>query len=110
LNQYITIERLFNFLSQSEKRNQLNWQNKSRKLPTRDREDMQNALKGIFGPVFESMLKGEMNHHLGYDSNDKTEKQQKIDGVVMERKRLKQVRVRWTLRCQEIETVPLIRS
>ncbi|MFS0753065.1 IS256 family transposase [Oceanobacillus sp. 1P07AA] len=38
-------------------------------------EDMQNALKDIFGPMFESMLKGEMNHHLGYDSNNKEEKE-----------------------------------
>lgn len=37
-------------------------------------EDMQNALKDIFGPMFESMLKGEMEYHLGYESNDKTEK------------------------------------
>lgn len=32
---------------------------------------MQNALKDIFGPMFESMLKGEMNNHLGYESNTK---------------------------------------
>lgn len=32
--------------------------------------DMQNALKDIFGPMFEAMLKGEMNYHLGYESND----------------------------------------
>src|SRR5690606_37387101 len=38
-------------------------------------QDMQNALKDIFGPMFESMLKGEMNHHLGYKSNDKGEKE-----------------------------------
>lgn len=37
-------------------------------------QDMQNALKDIFGPMFEAMLKGEMNHHLGYNSNDKGEK------------------------------------
>src|SRR5690625_1634106 len=37
-------------------------------------EDMQNALKDIFGPMFESMLKGEMNSLLGYESNDKKEK------------------------------------
>jgi putative transposase len=37
-------------------------------------QDMQNALKDIFGPMFEALLKGEMNHHLGYDSNDKGEK------------------------------------
>ncbi|UJL48175.1 IS256 family transposase [Virgibacillus sp. NKC19-16] len=37
-------------------------------------EDMQNALRDIFGPMFETVLKGEMNHHLGYESNDKDEK------------------------------------
>lgn len=37
-------------------------------------EDMQDALKDIFGPMFESMLKGEMNHHLGYESNNKQAK------------------------------------
>ena len=29
-------------------------------------EDMQNALKDILGPMFESMLQGEMDSHLGY--------------------------------------------
>ena len=33
---------------------------------------MQDALKDVFGPMFEAMLKGEMNNHLGYDSNDKS--------------------------------------
>lgn len=33
-------------------------------------EDMNNALKDLFGPLFESMLQGEMNNHLGYSSND----------------------------------------
>ena len=33
-------------------------------------EDMQAALKDIFGPMFEAMLKGEMDNHLGYTSND----------------------------------------
>lgn len=33
-------------------------------------EDMQDALRDIFGPMFEAMLQGEMNSHLGYDSND----------------------------------------
>ena len=33
-------------------------------------EDMQNALKDIFGPMFEAMLNGEMDNHLGYDTND----------------------------------------
>lgn len=33
-------------------------------------EDMQDALKDIFGPMFEAMLQGEMDSHLGYESND----------------------------------------
>ncbi len=33
-------------------------------------EDMQAALKDIFGPMFESMLQGEMDSHLGYEPND----------------------------------------
>ena len=37
-------------------------------------EDMQSALKDIFGPMFEAMLKGEMNNHLGYESNSKEPK------------------------------------
>lgn len=34
-------------------------------------EDMNDALKDIFGPMFEAMLQGEMNTHLGYENNDK---------------------------------------
>ena len=33
-------------------------------------EDMQNALKDIFGPMFETMLQGEMDNHLGFKSKD----------------------------------------
>lgn len=33
-------------------------------------EDVHNALKDIFGPIFETMLQGEMDDHLGYKSND----------------------------------------
>ena len=33
-------------------------------------EDMQNAMKDIFGPMFEAMLQGEMDAHLGYGPND----------------------------------------
>lgn len=33
-------------------------------------QDMQDAIKDIFGPMFEAMLQGEMNDHLGYESND----------------------------------------
>ena len=34
-------------------------------------EDMQDALKDIFGPMLEVMLQGEMNSHMGYESNDR---------------------------------------
>jgi putative transposase len=32
--------------------------------------DIQDAFKDIFGPIFESMLKGELQAHLGYSDND----------------------------------------
>ena len=32
--------------------------------------DMQDAIRDIFGPMFESMLQGEMDNHLGYEPND----------------------------------------
>lgn len=38
-------------------------------------KDIQDALKDIFGPMFEAMLKGEMENHLGYDSNSKDAKE-----------------------------------
>lgn len=38
-------------------------------------EDIQNALKDIFGPMFEAMLQGEMNNHLGYENNSKEKKE-----------------------------------
>lgn len=34
-------------------------------------EEMQDALRDIFGPMFEAMLQGEMDNHLGYESNDR---------------------------------------
>lgn len=37
-------------------------------------KDVQDALKDIFGPMFEAMLQGEMDSHLGYENNDKGEK------------------------------------
>ena len=38
---------------------------------------MQSALKEIFGPLFEGMLQGEMDNHLGYKSNSKEPKSTK---------------------------------
>lgn len=40
----------------------------------RTQEDMQDAIKDIFGPMFESLLQGEMDHHLGYMPHDHGEK------------------------------------
>lgn len=37
-------------------------------------EEMQDALRDIFGPMFEAMLQGEMDSHLGYESNDRGSK------------------------------------
>ena len=37
--------------------------------------DVQEALKDVFGPIFEAMLQGEMNSHLGYSNNEKGSKQ-----------------------------------
>ena len=34
-------------------------------------EEMQEALRDIFGPMFEAMLQGEMDRHLGYETNDR---------------------------------------
>lgn len=36
--------------------------------------EMQDALKDIFGPMFEAMLQGELTAHLGYDSNSRVQK------------------------------------
>lgn len=36
----------------------------------RNAEEMQEALKDVFGPMFEAMLQGEMDSHLGYEAND----------------------------------------
>lgn len=33
-------------------------------------EEMQSALKDIFGPMFEAMLQGEIDSHLGYEAHD----------------------------------------
>ena len=38
-------------------------------------KDVQDALKDVFGPLFEAMLQGEMNSHLGYENNSKEQKE-----------------------------------
>ena len=39
------------------------------------REEMQDAIKDVFGPMFEAMLQGEMDSHLGYGRNERGEKE-----------------------------------
>ncbi len=38
------------------------------------REEMQDAIQNIFGPMFEAMLQDEMDSHLGYGNNERGEK------------------------------------
>ena len=38
-------------------------------------DEMQDALKDVFGPLFEKMLQGELNNHLGYDAHSKEPKE-----------------------------------
>ena len=38
-------------------------------------QDIQDIFKTIFGPMFESMLKGELEAHLGYSNNDHSPKE-----------------------------------
>lgn len=52
-------------------------------------EDMQNALKDIFGPMFEALLQGEMTNHLGYESNDRRPKDSENHRNGYDRKTLK---------------------
>ena len=35
-----------------------------------NKDEMQEAIKDVFGPVLETMLQGEMDNQLGYTSND----------------------------------------
>ena len=37
-------------------------------------KEMQEALRDVFGPMFEAMLQGEMESHLGYEKNDREAK------------------------------------
>ena len=37
-------------------------------------EEMHEAIKDVFGPMFEAILNGEMENYLGYESNSKSEK------------------------------------
>lgn len=39
----------------------------------KDAQDIQDALKQVFGPIFEAVLKGEMQNHLGYEKNGHSE-------------------------------------
>lgn len=60
---------------------------------------MQNALKDIFGPMFEAMLQGEMNSHLGYKATITEQNQQTTAVTATLTKRLRQAPVKLTSRC-----------
>ena len=38
-------------------------------------KEIREALKDIFGPMFEALLQGEMDGHLGYESNERGAKE-----------------------------------
>jgi transposase-like protein len=43
----------------------------------KDLFELQDVLKGIFGPLMEDMLKGELDAHLGYEKHDQSPKETK---------------------------------
>ena len=49
-------------------------------------EDMQEALKDIFGPMFEAMLQGEMDSHLGYQNNERGKNNPRTEETAIHRK------------------------
>lgn len=49
-------------------------------------EDADEALKELFGPIFESLLQGEMSHHLGYENNNKEKNKRRIVEMDMVKK------------------------
>ena len=73
-------------------------------------EDMQNALKEIFGPMFEAMLNGEMENHLGYMSNERGERIQQIAATDIPPKSSKPQQARFPSACQETVTALLHRK
>ena len=40
------------------------------RICAKTREEMDMAMKDVFGPMFEALLQGEINGHLGYENND----------------------------------------
>ncbi|MBR9930335.1 hypothetical protein KE480_14780 [Enterococcus sp. 079] len=57
-------------------------------------EDMQDVLKDVFGPLFEKMLQGELNNHLGMTPILKSQRNMTIDETVMAIRRLKRALVK----------------
>ena len=57
--------------------------------------NMHDALKDIFGPMFEAMQQGEMNNHLAYESNDHGIKTTDNRRNGYTNKRSKRVPVKW---------------
>ena len=72
--------------------------------------DMQDALKDIFGPMFEAMLQGEMNSHLGYESNDHGAKSTITVATAIPIRKSGQVQERLKSKCLVTEIQALNRS
>lgn len=45
------------------------------KLKSKCIEDMRNALRDVLEPIFEAMLNGKIENHLGYEANERSEKE-----------------------------------
>ena len=69
-------------------------------------DDMQDALKDVFGPLFEKMLQGELNNHLGYDAHSKEPKEHDNRRNGYGIKRLKPFLVKWLLMFLETGRLP----
>ena len=72
--------------------------------------DMQDALKDIFGPMFEAMLQGEMNNHLGYESTTMVQSLPITVVTATPTRKSEQVQERLKLKCLVTELQALNRS
>lgn len=70
--------------------------------------DANDALKDVFGPLFEKLLNAEMDAHLGYDKNSQDPKE--TEEKDSERKQFKALLVKQKYQYQETEMVHLNQS
>ena len=70
--------------------------------------DANEALKEVFGPLFEKMLNAEMDAHLGYDKNSQDPKETEETGS--EKKQFRDLLAKPKYQYQETEKVHLNQS